>query len=304
MAQPARADKSSLPPELGYNYGQVEDARWAAMNGALHALSNGNTAVFSNPANLTYSQVYHVGALAQIWPEARRQSYGAAAMDSVTSRLAAGVGFVWNDQDPDGLERRWSDLRLALAYPFSDRVAFGMAGRYLKLEQQGLGPLGQSYASGGLTNDAIVNGFSFDAGLRLGLSDNVIIGAVGQNLSNPGNGFQPTSFGGGIGIIAGDLALEFDGLSDFTTYETATARVMAGGEFLAGDHFPIRLGYRFDQGAETHAVSLGLGYIDPSFSVDVAARRFVAGEEATTIVFSLQYFVESSGLTRTPTADF
>ena len=34
----ARADASSLVPEVGYNYGEVETARSAAMGGALRAL--------------------------------------------------------------------------------------------------------------------------------------------------------------------------------------------------------------------------------------------------------------------------
>ena len=35
----------------------------------------------------------------------------------------------------------------------------------------------------------------------------------------------------------------------FTASCQATARVMLGGEYLIGDHVPVRLGYRFDQGA-------------------------------------------------------
>ena len=49
----ARAEKSSLPPEIGYHYGEVEDARWAACGGALRALSNGATSVWANPAGMT-----------------------------------------------------------------------------------------------------------------------------------------------------------------------------------------------------------------------------------------------------------
>ncbi|MBI5535429.1 MAG: hypothetical protein HY898_22055 [Deltaproteobacteria bacterium] len=304
LAAPARAEKSSLAPETGYNYGEVEDARYGAMAGAMRAWGNGISGVFTNPASIAASRVYHVGALAQIWPEARRQSYGAAAIDSTTSRLAAGIGFVWNDQDPSGLKRRSTDLRLTLAYPFSDIISFGVGARYLKLSQEGLGPLGKSYASGGLSGDPIVNGWSFDAGLNLRASKNVAIGAVGTNLSNPGTAFQPTTAGGGVGLGNDDFVFEVDALADFTTWQRTTARLMGGFEYLAGDHVPLRLGYRYDDGGKAHAVSGGIGYIDPQFAIDISARRYVAGEKATAVMFTLQYFVESSGVTRAPQMDY
>src|SRR5689334_3381810 len=69
----ARASKSDLPPEIGYNYGEIEAARTAALSGADRAMSSSLSALFVNPANVVVARVYHVGALAQIWPEARRQ---------------------------------------------------------------------------------------------------------------------------------------------------------------------------------------------------------------------------------------
>lgn len=304
LTSPAYADRSKLPPEIGYNHGDVEDARWAATSGALRANGSGITGIWGNPAGLAVAQVYHVGALAGIWPEAKRQSYGIGAMDSVTSRLAAGLGFVWSDQDPDGLKRESRDLRLALAYPFSPQVAFGMTGRYLHLQQDGLGPLGQSYASGGQEGEAMLETFSFDAGLRVSPTEMFSFGVLGTNLSNPGHGLQPTTVGGGLGIGSREFFIEGDVLADFTTWQKTTTRAMAGAEYLAGGSFPLRLGYRFDSGAQSHAVSGGLGYIDPSFSVELGARRAVAGDKYTAIMFTVQYFVESSGITRAPTPDF
>src|SRR5262245_25835860 len=81
----AHAEPSELPPEVGYNYGQTETARIAGMAGALRASSNSTEALYINPANMVASRVYHVGALAQIWPEASRQSYGLGIVDSIVS---------------------------------------------------------------------------------------------------------------------------------------------------------------------------------------------------------------------------
>ena len=65
-----------------------------------------------------------------------------------------------------------------------------------------------------------------------------------------------------------------------------------------------RLGYRYDQAQSTHALSAGVGYIDPQFSIDFAVGRTVAEKvpfaPVTSIVIDIQYFIESTGLTRSP----
>src|SRR3954469_9867904 len=157
-----RAEPSKLPPEVGYNYNEVETGRVAAKNGADRALGSSVSALFQNPANMATSRVYHATALLQIWPEASRQSYGVAAVDSVgsSSRIAGGLGATWTRQDPDGVDRTSSDLRFAFAYPLSDKLFAGAGGRFLWLSENGPGPLGPSYASSGLDGEKIVKNFS------------------------------------------------------------------------------------------------------------------------------------------------
>jgi hypothetical protein len=296
----ARADKSLVPPVVGYNYEEIETPRITATNGATRALSSSTEALFDNPANMSVARVYHLTALAQIWPESGRQSYGAAAVDSVgsSSRLAGGVGATYNTQDTDGIDRRWTDIRFAMSYPFSDQFYMGVAGRYLMLSQNGDGPLGTSLASGGLAGEKIVRAIGFDAGATFKPTDGLSLSIVGSNLNNPGNGFQPMSVAGGIGFGKELFSLEGDIAADFTSYAKTTARAMAGGEVLLGDHFPIRAGYRYDDGAKSHSVSGGLGYIDTTFGAEIAVRRVVSGDAVTAIVFGFTYHLDSSGLTQ------
>jgi hypothetical protein len=311
----AHADASSLVPEVGYNYGEVETARSAGMAGALRALGNGSTGLYLNPANMALTRVYHLMALAQIWPESRRQTYGASAVDSVTGRLAGGAGGNYGVLDPDGVDRKWTDARVAIAFPLSDRFYAGLTGKYLKLRENGFPRAGfglpPSYAASGLAQDPIVDGFTFDAGITVKPTDGLFLGILGTNLTNTGNGFRPLSLGGGIGYGSSDVTVEGDVVADFTTFTNTagssrtTTRFMAGLEYLAGDHYPLRVGYRYDQGQGTHALSGGLGYIDPQFSVDVAVRHTISANDpygpVTTFVIDLQYFIESTGITRTPT---
>src|SRR5690348_17256619 len=71
----ARAEPSTLPPEVGYNYAETATPHSGALGGAHMALSNAVDALFINPANMAVARVYHLAALVQILPQARRQSY-------------------------------------------------------------------------------------------------------------------------------------------------------------------------------------------------------------------------------------
>lgn len=297
-----RADPSQLPPEVGYNYNEIETARVTAKNGADRALGNSVSALFSNPANMATSRVYHAAALVQIWPEASRQSYGVGAVDSVgsNSRLAGGLGATWSRQDRDGVDRTATDLRFAFAYPVSDKLFLGAGGRFLWLTENGQGPLKPSLASSGLNGDRIVKNFAFDLGLTLRPSEGLSFALVGNSLNGADSGFQPLTLGGGIGYAKEKFGLEADVVADLATWNNTRLRGMLGGELLLGEHAVARGGYRYDDGAKSHSGSLGLGYIDKSFSADLGVRRVLSGDKATAIVLTFTYHVESTGLTPSP----
>jgi len=298
----AQGEPSDLTPEIGYNYNEVETPRIAGTAGAVRAFSNSIHALFINPANMAAARVYHIGAFAQIWPEAARQSYGVAAVDSVVSnaRVAGGLGGTFNLQDTDGINRRWTDLRFGLAYPVSDEFLIGAGGRYIWLSEDGQGPLGRSLASSGLEDNRILKAMSFDAGVTLRPAPQLALSLVGNNLTAPSHSFQPTSMGGAIGGAFGDFSIEADVVADFITWEKTTLRAMGGAEALFADHIGARLGYRYDEGPNSPSLAGGLGYIDRAFDVDVAIRRVVSGEVATAIVFGFTYHLDSTGLTPGP----
>ncbi len=298
-----RADPSELSPELGYNYNEIETARAAGTAGAVRTFSNSLTALFVNPANLAAARVYHLGAFAQIWPEASRQSYGVGAVDSIVSsaRIAGGVGATWNFQDLDGVSRKWTDLRFALAYPISDVFFLGVGGRFMWLGQDGPGPLGTSLASSGLKDTMIVRGPAFDAGVTLKPAKNLSISVVGTNLNNPDHGFQPTSVGGGAGLAFGNFSGEVDVVADFTSWDRTTVRPAVGLEGLFADHIAARLGYKYDDGQKNHTLALGAGYVDRAFDIDASVHRTVSGPGALAIVVGFSYHLETTGMT--PTAN-
>lgn len=298
-ASNAHAEASQLDPTIGYNYQEIETPRTTATAGAQRALSTSVGALFINPANIAVEHVYHIAGFAQVWPEAHRQSYGAAASDSVgsTSHLAGAVGATYNFQDSEGIDRRWTDLRFALAYPFSEKFFAGLGGRYMWLTQSGLGPLGASVASSGLAGKQIVRTFSFDAGLTFKPAAEWSLSFVGTNLSNPGYGFMPTTVGGGIGYGKKEVAVEGDVVADFTSWDKTRMRAMGGVEFLISDNYALRGGYRYDQGPNSHALAIGAGYIDRMYILDLGVRHAFTGGSATAIVVGFTYHLDSAGLT-------
>jgi hypothetical protein len=315
----ARADPSKLQVPIIYNYGENETTRSGAMGGALRALGNGTTALLLNPAALVETRVYHLEAQAQITPETSRQVYGGTIVDSVTGRLAGGLSIMGGFMDPDGINRSGLEVRLGLAYPITERLFVGIIGKYAKIVQSGpdAGTPGRtSYPfgpddkiSGGLVDDEdggrfpIVNRLNVDLGVAIKVTDNIFIGVLGQNLAYADNGVMPTVVGGGIGFTTKDFSIEGDGLCDFNSWTKPTGRFSAGADYLLLNHVPLRIGYKFDQGANNHTLSGGLGFVSTSFSIEASVKRTLTDPGATTIFISAAYFLESSGLTRT-TTDF
>lgn len=285
LARVAAADPSSTSPEQGWDLGDVMTPRAIAMSGAQAAFGTSTNGIYYNPANLPFSRVYHFEGMAAFSPEARRQSYGGAIVDSSTSRLAGGIGGQWIQVDPDGIKRRAIDLRLALAFPFSEKVAIGVVGRYLRGEQSiSQGPFGRSIISDGTPKGPIVNGFSFDTGLTVAPIPELRIAVVGRNLTNPGTQLQPTNILFGAGYGTQSFTIEANGQVDFTTYGSAQMRAMAGGEYFLFDRVPLRLGYRFDAALMTHSISGGVGYVDSRFSVEFGLRREIVADNPVTIM--------------------
>ncbi len=298
----ALAEPSQLPPEVGYGYGEVVTPRIASLAGAGRATSIGTSALFINPANMAVGQRFHLEALAQIQPETRRQSYGGAVVDSNTSRIAGGLGVNWSTQDPDGVNRRWTDFRFALAAPLGDVVFLGLGGRLLTLSQDGATPFNSNSrfdpVSGGLYEENILNTVTLDAGLTLQPIEGLFIGVTGHNLTNLDNGLMPLTGGLGVGYADQAFTLSADAVVESNSFSRATGRFMGGGEVLVAGHYAIRGGYRYDTGQLTHTLSGGFGYIDRRFAIEASAQHGVAGQRSTAIVFGFRIHLEGMGVSR------
>jgi hypothetical protein len=299
----ARAQAMKTSPEQAFDQGEVPNARAVAMGGALTALGVSTTALFLNPANMALARVYHLEAFAAYSPEAKRQTYGAAVVDSVlnASHIAGGLGGTWNELDPNGIDRRWTDIRGGLAFPLGDYLALGGAVRWLRADQaRGSGPFGSSQASDG-NNGPLFNNITLDAGATASLGDSIRLAVAGQNLTNPGTALAPIIGNVGAGYTTPAFSLEADGSLDFTTFGSARGRLAIGGEYFAADRYAFRLGWRRDWGTEINSGSIGFGYVDPHWSVEVSVRHdFAPGHLDDIGVIALRYFYDALGAQPTP----
>jgi hypothetical protein len=274
------------------------------MGGALNALGVSTAAVYMNPANMPMARVYHLESVAAYQPESRRQTYGLAIVDSLLSstRLAGGLAGAWSTLDPDGLHRTWTDVRAGLALPIGTFLALGATLRWLRMEQAiSGGPFGVDQASGGTANGPIFNALTLDAGATVSLGDSFRIAAVGHNLTFPNNPLAPTTAALGVGFTTSAFAIEGDALLDFTTWASTRTRLMVGGELFVADRYALRVGWRYDWGTQLNTPSLGVGYIDPRWSVELAVRHDITSEHASTLgVLSVRYFYDPTGATASP----
>jgi hypothetical protein len=297
----ARADMSTSP-EQAYDQGDVPNARAVGMGGALNALGVSTASLFLNPANMALARVYHIEALAAYSPEAKRQTYGLAIVDSVlnSAHVAGGLGGTWSEFDPSGIHRTWTDVRAGVAVPLGDHLALGGAVRWLHVNQAlGAGPFGISDASDG-SSGALFNSVTLDAGATVSVLDGLRIGLVGHNLTNPGTALAPITGAAGIGYFTPTFAIEGDGSLDFTTWNGTRGRLMGGAELFLADRYALRAGWRYDGGTKLNSPSLGVGYIDPHWSLEFGIRHDLVADHAETLgILSFRFFYDAIG-TGTP----
>jgi hypothetical protein len=288
----------STSPEQAYDQGEVPNPRAVGMGGALNALGVSTASLFLDPANMALARVYHLEALAAYAPEAKRQTYGFAIVDSVlnSAHVAGGLGGTWSEFDPSGIHRTWTDVRAAVALPLGDHLSLGGTLRWLRVNQDlGVGPFRASDASDG-ANGPLFNAVTFDAGATVSLLDGLRIAVVGHNLTDPGTALAPITGAAGVGYFTPTFAIEGDGSLDFTTWGSARGRLMAGAELFAADRYAVRAGWRYDGGTKINSPSVGFGYIDPHWSLELGIRRDLLSEHAETLFsLSFRYFYDAAG---------
>ncbi|MEM9188509.1 MAG: hypothetical protein AAGF12_05010 [Myxococcota bacterium] len=279
-ATPAAPTSTPLPSD------ELETTRGLALGTGARASAASTSAHAYNPAAMPLTRTYHIEGLVGYSPSANLWSLGSAIVDSSTNKLAMGLSFRGligaGDYSYNGF-----DGRASLAIPLAEFLSVGVAGRYFSLESNAQGPDGED-------GPTLGRGFTIDASIALQPVNGLRLAVLGNNLIDVESSLAPTLIGGGLSYQFGDVfMLGGDVLVDMTTFVDPKVIGGGGAEYLAGGTFPIRLGYRYDQGRSTHTVTGGVGYVDQKVGFDFSMSQDVSGdgESETQLLLGLRYFV-------------
>jgi hypothetical protein len=264
--------------------------RALALGGRAEAAGASTTALFANPAGANALRTYHVDALTLYDPTIGRFALGSGIMDSTRSLLSGGFSYVFS-AIPDGPDARTShDARLVLGINLGSMVSLGVRGRYLNVSSGPPAPQAQ-----GLDRNHF-SGFTFDAGMHVHPMPQVSLSVTGYNLNNVSTTAAPIAVGGGASVAPVQwLTIVGDVLVDFRSTDAVRGRYSGGAELFLGGRYAIRAGYLYDdtRGA-TQAFTLGAGYIDQHFGVELGYRQAVVPDMQTTLLLSVRYFYQAA----------
>lgn len=293
--------------------------RALGMGEALRANAAGAAGPLLNPAGMSLSKGYVIEASYGLRIEDLGHHALVSIVDSVTSRIAAGLfyeyihanpklGFNWAGGQVQSakLTREGHAAGISLSMALADRFLIGATLKYLHFSTTA--PLPEGTVPSQLTLDS-VNGITFDAGILIKAHPKFNIAAVGYNLWDHGSRETPTSLGLGLAFIPiPSLSIDFDAVVNFTGYKEpiytdatktvvkkfdfkATARLGPGLEWLIANKVPLRLGVVYDTGLSAAYVTGGLGYFGQTWAVDLSYRGKVAGGLENFLSLGVRIFI-------------
>jgi hypothetical protein len=258
-----------------------ETTRGLAQGTGNRASAMATSALAYNKAGLPLGRLYHIEANVDYQPAYDVVNLGAAVADSVTSKLAAGLSF--RGSIPNSEEGYTGfDVNLGLGFPLMDELSIGLGGRYVNL-------WGQDEDG---NDDTLVKGLTMDAGLRIMPIESLHFALLAYNVVDRNSAYAPVTFGGSVALSLGTVAvIGLDTIVDVSTFEETQYLLGGGGEYLAGDAVPLRVGYLFDTGRETHAVTGGVGYTSRKMAANLSLRQQIIGGKDTRLMADFQFFV-------------
>lgn len=276
---------------------RIESPRGVALGSGVRAAAASTQAQADNPANLVLGGVYHIETFLAYEPTFKQFGYGAAVVDSMTSRLAAGMSFrTLFGSNEAGKNQGW-EAKLALAMPIGDMLSIGVSGRYadFKIADPHAKPETPPVMGQPLDQRFGLKHFTMDASISLRPVPGFAISALAYNMVNTDSPLAPVMVGGGASFSNSGLTVGGDLLFDLNKQGLFSAPpILVGGglEYLASGLAPLRFGYAYDQGRAQNYITGGVGYIDPRFGVQASLRQTVNGPGETTLFMGVQYFVQ------------
>lgn len=296
VASGARADRVVLPA-------RIESPRGMALGTGVRAAAASSQAQADNAANLVLGSVYHMESFVGYDPTFKRLGWGAAVVDSMTSRLAAGVSARGLFGNNDAGENSGWEGRLGLGLPIGDMLSVGLAGRYSNMTISDTRAVPERAAIAATENSEAVpadrrfklKAFTLDAALTLRPVPGLSIAALAYNLIDTDSPLAPMMVGGSVAFSSSGLTVGGDVLIDLNRHGmfAGPQPVFGGGlEYMLAGLAPLRGGYAYDQGRGQHFITGGLGFVEPRFAMQLSLRQGVGSERETSLFAGVSYFVQ------------
>lgn len=259
----------------------ADGVRSGGMGDAYVAVAEGTGGIYHNPAGIARSVMYALDGTFEY--NVNGSVLNASVMDSRTNpSLAAGVGYSYHigRDAAEGIDGH--DIRLALAVPVvPDRVAIGIGGRYLIVQDDGV---------------ELVNGFTLDAGGIFKVTDGFHLGVVGKNLIDQCDKIEcaaiaPLIVSGGAALntsfgltVAGDIGF------DLSTQDSASVEFAVGLEYLAVV-VPLRVGFERREAFDTSMLTFGAGWRSRTAGFDAGYQLDVQNTERMIFMGSFSIYL-------------
>lgn len=277
----------------------AETTRGIALGSGLRSSAISSSALAYNAAALPLGGLYHIEGNLDYQASNEVVGLGAVVVDSVTSKLAAGIsfrGFI-SSADTDDENRRdfdGIDVYLGLGYPLGEAVSIGIAGRYNNFWRSDVLIEDELEVFSETQDDTLAKGLNLDAAFRIVPAQNLQFALLAYNVvyDKRDAPYVPVMVGGSFSFNLDKYAtLGVDGLADVVSFESVQFLLGAGGEYFVSGVVPLRLGYRFDTGRKGHDVTAGIGYTDRHFGVDLSLRQRIVGGDETRLMAALRFYV-------------
>jgi hypothetical protein len=285
-AQTSPPDRPRELPEDATPYPDtMETARTMAMGLGARASATSTSGLAYNAAGLSIGRLYHVESSVVYEPQAGRFAVGGAVIDSHSGPVNAGVHFRYIHGNGNSGHGGY-DGRIALGVPIGENFAIGATGRYVSYWREG-----QEDA------DPWAEGITLDASIRVTPIEGLHFAALGYNLIPLPSSLTPMQVGGSASYtIDGTFTLAFDGLADLSTWYNEDGSIRPEGLFGgAAEYFtgevPIRAGYYYDTGRNSHFISAGVGWMNQELGIDIAWRQQLTDRYDTWLLASVRYLV-------------
>jgi hypothetical protein len=277
-------------------------SRSLGMAGAHRAIVTGNDAVFLNPAGMPLTRKYSLEGGYLFNPGLETHIANVSVVDSVTSRLAAGVSYGYVNgrrtiASAEGItskvERSGHLARLALAAPLGREVSFGVGAKYLDISYQGR---------------IAANAVTVDAGIHYRISQMFSAALVGYGLTNSGSAEAPMAMA--VALAFGPSTkfnFAVDWVIDFTTRKyleelpaprerSVAHEIHVGLEWMPAPFLAIRAGYFHDRVTRPdpdNAFTFGIGIFSTKnrFGFNAGYTQRFRDTSERQIIAALQVFL-------------